>query len=111
MDRLIEHVIINYRWIFVLFLLPISLFYDIYFYARNFIVFKLNSAPKKHNEKVRNVQRQVREWADSGSTRPMCTARPGWQTISPQNMTYKNRMHQVSVNLVDILEIEDGFVR
>ena len=40
-----------------------------------------------------------------GSTQPMCTARPGWQTISPQNMDYKKRMHQIKVNLVDILEI------
>ncbi len=30
----------------------------------------------------------------------------GWQTISPQNMVYKNRMHQIRVNLVDILEID-----
>ena len=37
---------------------------------------------------------------------PMCTARPGWQTISPQNMDYKKRMHQVSINLVDIVKID-----
>ena len=36
----------------------------------------------------------------------MCTARPGWQTISPQNMSYKSRMFPVQVNLVDILEID-----
>ena len=40
-----------------------------------------------------------------GANQPMCTARPGWQTISPQNMDYKKRMHQIRVNLVDILEI------
>jgi hypothetical protein len=69
------------------------------------VVFKLNSAPVKHLEKVKDVQRQVREWKDLGSDKPMCTARPGWQTISPQNMNYKKRMHGISVNLVDILEI------
>ena len=36
----------------------------------------------------------------------MCTARPGWQTISPQNMSYKSRMFPVKINLVDILEID-----
>ena len=36
----------------------------------------------------------------------MCTARPGWQTISPQNMAYKNRMYPIKVNLVDILDID-----
>ena len=30
----------------------------------------------------------------------------GWQTISPQNMAYKEKMHQVRVNLVDVLEID-----
>ena len=36
----------------------------------------------------------------------MCTARPGWQTISPQNMSYKSKMYPIKVNLVDILEID-----
>jgi len=36
----------------------------------------------------------------------MCTARPGWQTISPQNMRYKSKMFPIKVNLVDILEID-----
>ena len=36
----------------------------------------------------------------------MCTARPGWQTISPQNMNYKAKMFPIEVNLVDILEID-----
>ena len=41
-----------------------------------------------------------------GEGRGMCTARPGWQTISPQNMSYKSRMFPVKINLVDILEID-----
>ena len=105
LDSVTEHVIIHYRWIFVMFLLPLSLFYDIYSAVRSYVIFKLNSAPSQHLEKVRKVQSQVREWRDSGSDLPMCTARPGWQTISPQNMDYKKRMHQVSVNLVDVVEI------
>ena len=57
-------------------------------------------------EKVKYVQKQVRQWRDQGSEKPMCTARPGWQTISPQNMDYKKRMHQIHINLVDILNID-----
>ena len=106
LESLTEHIIIHYRWVFVMFLLPVSLIYDIYIAVRSFVIFKLNSAPKQHLEKVRKVQGQVREWRDSGSKAPMCTARPGWQTISPQNMDYKKRMHQVRVNLVDIVEID-----
>jgi hypothetical protein len=59
-DRAIEYIIINYRWVFVcLFLLPASLLYEIYNYGRNWIVVKLNSAPKQHDRKVKNVQKQV----------------------------------------------------
>merc|ERR1712242_309195 len=81
-DSVTEHILIHYRWAIVIFLLPISLCYDVYSAARSYIVFKMNSAPSKHGEKVKKVQKQVREWKDSGSTQPMCTARPGWQTMS-----------------------------
>ena len=76
-DSIMEHIIIHYRWILVMFLLPVSLFYDMYMALRSFVIFKLNSAPKKHLEKVRKVQNQVKAWRESGMTKPMCTARPG----------------------------------
>ena len=76
-DGLIEHIIVHYRWIFVLFLLPVSFFYDIYFYTRNRIVFYFSSAPKKHLQKVQKIQEQVRERKDKQIDKPMCTARPG----------------------------------
>ena len=77
MGDLLEHVIVHYRWVLVMFLLPVSFFYDIFFYARNLIIFRLKSAPKKHLEKVAKVQAQIREWRELGSTKRMCTARPG----------------------------------
>lgn len=56
----LEYILIHYRWVFVcLFLLPVSFFYDIWHYFRNWIVFRLNSAPQQHHLKVQNVQRQV----------------------------------------------------
>ena len=69
-------------------------------------MFALSSAPSRHLEKVGEVQRQVREYRATGGGQGMCTARPGWQTISPQNMQYKQRMHPIRVNLVDILDID-----
>lgn len=58
--RGLEYILMNYRWIFVcLFLLPVSVVYDVWYYLRNYIIFKLNSAPKKHDQKVQEVQRQV----------------------------------------------------
>ena len=44
------------------FLLPASLLYEIYNYGRNWIVVKLNSAPKQHDGKVKNVQKQVSKY-------------------------------------------------
>ena len=58
----LEHVIINYRWVFVcLFLLPLSALYDAWMYARNWAIFRLTSAPKKHDSKVHSIQKQVRQ--------------------------------------------------
>ena len=56
-----EHVIVHYRFIFVMFLLPVSCLYDLWFYTRSKIVFALSSAPNRHKEKVAHVQQQVRD--------------------------------------------------
>jgi len=105
-DSVVEHIIVHYRWIFVMFLLPVSCLYDLWYYTRSKIVFALSSAPAKHQEKVAVVQKQVREYGVHGNGRTMCTGRPGWQTISPQNMAYKSKMYPIQVNLVDVLEID-----
>ncbi|XP_046455631.1 delta(24)-sterol reductase-like [Daphnia pulex] len=103
----LAYILINYRWVFVcFFLLPLSLVYDIYHLARSWIIFKLNSAPKKHDERVKFVQKQVREWNQQGRNTPMCTARPGWQTISFRQPKYKKTLFNVKVNLMDVLEID-----
>jgi len=58
--RGLEYVLINYRWVFVVFfLMPVSLAYDLFFYARSWLIFRMNSAPDKHDDKVRRVQQQV----------------------------------------------------
>nr|XP_045626097.1 delta(24)-sterol reductase-like isoform X3 [Procambarus clarkii] len=36
----------------------------------------------------------------------MCTARPGWQTISFREGAYKKKFYKVAINMVDILEID-----
>lgn len=36
----------------------------------------------------------------------MCTARPGYQTMSFRKPMYKSSMHQIECNLIDILEID-----
>ena len=36
----------------------------------------------------------------------MCTARPGWQTISFRRGKYKQTLFNVKVNLMDVLEVD-----
>ena len=59
LESLTEHIIVHYRWIFVMFLLPVSLCYDIYHFVRSYVVFQMNTAPSQHVEKVKSVQKQV----------------------------------------------------
>lgn len=105
---LLEKILIDYRWIFVcFFLLPASFVYNLFLFVRNWLVFRTHSAPHRHAEKVAKIQRRVREWRSSGSTdRPMCTARPGWQTMSFRRPVYKRKCFQVECNLVDVLHVD-----
>ncbi|XP_044761273.1 delta(24)-sterol reductase-like [Coccinella septempunctata] len=107
-EGLFEHILIHYRWIFVcLFLLPLSFVFDIWIFWRNYIVFKLNSAPSKHDDKVKNIQRQIQSWNKIQGKKPfMCTARPGWQTMSFRQGIYKDIYKKINVDLVDILHID-----
>uniref|UniRef100_A0A0B7AT95 Delta(24)-sterol reductase n=1 Tax=Arion vulgaris TaxID=1028688 RepID=A0A0B7AT95_9EUPU len=105
--RGLEYILIHYRWIFVcLFLLPVSVLYDAFMYLRVKLVFALSSAPKQHEKKVQNVQRQVRKWNERGRMNQMCTARPGWATMSFRRGLYKNNLHNIDINLIDILEVD-----
>ncbi|KAJ1530360.1 hypothetical protein ONE63_005272 [Megalurothrips usitatus] len=106
LDALLEHVLIHYRWVFVILLLPVSVVYDALLFARSWLVFQLSSAPHKHASKVAAVAEQVRRWRAEGGREPMCTARPGWQTMSFRHAKYKKTMFTVNLNLVDILELD-----
>ena len=49
---------------------------------------------------------QVRQWNDNGRKSPMCTARPGWIAVSFREGRYKKTMHNISVNLIDVLHVD-----
>lgn len=56
----LEYVVVHQRWIFVcLFLLPLSVLFDLYYHLRAWLIFKMCSAPKLHGQRVRDIQRQV----------------------------------------------------
>uniref|UniRef100_A0A3P8UZR1 Delta(24)-sterol reductase n=1 Tax=Cynoglossus semilaevis TaxID=244447 RepID=A0A3P8UZR1_CYNSE len=104
----LDYVIVHQRWIFVcLFLLPLSVVFDVYYYVRAWLIFKMCSAPKLHDERVRDVQRQVREWRkENGKKSYMCTGRPGWLTVSLRVGKYKKTHKNIMINMMDILEVD-----
>lgn len=103
----VEHIIIKQRWIFVcLFLLPLSVLYEIFLSVRNWLAFKYYSSPKRHAKRVQHVQEQVRNWNKKGRVKPMCTARPGWMTVSLRVGKYKQTHEKIQVNLMDVLEVD-----
>lgn len=64
-------------------------------------MFKINSAPKKHKEKVLSIQRQVRDYQSRGDGKGMCEVSPA-QGEQEQGA----KVNPVKLNLVDILDID-----
>jgi len=96
-EGLLYYLMDKHMWIFTIFLVPVSLLYDVYF--KMYTLFHLwkdsQKAFKDHDKKVEDVQDQVKEWIATGSAVPMCTARPGWKSISIQRLHYKDRLHKI----------------
>ena len=69
---------------------------------------KFYSAPQLHEKRVKEVQDQIHAWRASGAKTRLCTARGGWQSISPGYRNYKKTSTQIRINLYDILEYTDS---
>ncbi|KAJ1959739.1 hypothetical protein IWQ62_004494, partial [Dispira parvispora] len=94
-------------WVMILFFaLPASFVFDTFFRIRNWYVRSFLAAPKLHDQRVREVQRQVRRWNEQGRSKPMCTARPGWLTMSTRSATFKDDCSRISINLHDIIHVD-----
>ncbi|CAM9704093.1 unnamed protein product [Chrysoparadoxa australica] len=120
---LLEYVITNHRWLLcIFFLLPMSVVFELYLYLRNLRAFwainrkeaKLgekgsNGKPvlgDRHQRRVQAVQKEVRAWEEDGCPGTMCTARPGWQTMSLREGKYKKTSRNIHLDdFVDILEV------
>jgi len=94
-------------WFVIFFVLPISLAFDFIFAIRAWAIMKFYSAPELHESRVKDIQKQIKDLAANGDTRPLCTARGGWQSISPGYRSYKSKSAQVKINLFDILSIDE----
>jgi delta24-sterol reductase len=102
-------VLTEHRGLFVtVFVLPISLAFDVAFALRAWVVLKLYSAPKLHEQRVVGIRTQILAWKASGASTKLCTSRGGWQSISPSLRPYKKTSTTIDVNLYDILELNQG---
>ena len=64
-----EYLLTNYRELFaILILLPLSIVFNIYTALRNRMVFALQSAPQKHDERVKKIQREISEWKQNDAS-------------------------------------------
>lgn len=97
--RGIEYILIHYRWVFVcFFLLPLSVLYDSYFYLRSRLIFALNTAPEKHDERVKHVQEQVRILVLKETS--MLSFIPSFTSFGDKtSRTWKSNLAQVAVAL------------
>jgi len=63
--------------------------------------------PHEHNKRVDQIRSEIREWISEGCKTKLCTARPGWQAMSLRAGKYKSTYRNISVNLFDVLEINE----
>lgn len=106
-ESLLIKLLTKYRTIVILFIvLPSSFLYERIIALRNWIYWRILATPPLHDARVKQVQKQVMAWHNSGSIRPMCTARPGWKTMSPRTANFKKDCHPITINLRDILNVD-----
>eukprot|EP00928_Gymnodinium_smaydae_P027461 TRINITY_DN21236_c0_g2_i1.p1 TRINITY_DN21236_c0_g2~~TRINITY_DN21236_c0_g2_i1.p1 ORF type:complete len:580 (-),score=103.68 TRINITY_DN21236_c0_g2_i1:201-1940(-) len=101
----LQMMLLEKRGFFVVpFVLPISLVYDAWFNLRAWMVMKFYSAPKLHAKRVEFVSDLVKKARKKNDGTRLCTARGGWQSISPGYRSYKSNCTQIPVNMYDITE-------
>ena len=87
--KILNYITVNHIWVFTIFFVPISLVYDCIATLRTHLVYFYTDTSTSHEERVKNVQRQVRDYIKSGSDKGMCTSRPAWKSVSLQPQVVK----------------------
>eukprot|EP01052_Picozoa_sp_SAG31_P007572 SAG31_NODE_362_length_16904_cov_7.893218_9_plen_263_part_00 len=97
----LAYTVTNHRWVLACILMPISVVFDGFMNLRVKLVFMLGSAPDQHEKRVAEVSRQVLDWRETGAPQgqKMCTARPGWLTMSLRVGKYKATHRNIKVEL------------
>jgi len=103
----LEYILTHYRGQFATtFLLPVSVAYNTWFYLRNKIVFRLKSAPTRHDERVNHIIAQIDDWKAHGAREPLAGSRNAWFSMSELVPLYKRYSRKIEMELRDILELD-----
>lgn len=84
--------------------LPLSLLWDGALQIRGQYIKHFKSDPRLHNARVEVIQEQVMNRPDKDV--PLCTARPGWASVSLSYRNYKKKWNAIEMPLYDILSID-----
>ena len=84
--------------------LPLSLLWNVAMKVRSKYIRTFYSAPHLHDERVKAIQTQIQYRTDT--SKPICTARPGWMSVSLSYRTYKKKWDAIEMPLYDILDID-----
>jgi len=99
------YILTNHRSAVVtIFGLPLSLMWNGYMNLRSAYIHTFKSAPHLHDARVAAIQKQVQNRPDKKA--PLCTARPGWMSVSLSYRTYKKKWDAIEMPLYDILDLD-----
>lgn len=110
-DRLMDFVVDNRGWFTTFFILPLSFVYEHYNAAYKWYE-RMTRVASKHDERVRLVQKQVRE---SSKDKMLCTARPARAAMSIRFPNYKGTKYTpIDMNKLDnviSMDSQSGIVK
>lgn len=99
------YILTNHRSAVVtVFGLPLSLLWNCALNLRSSYIHTFKSAPHLHSQRVETIVEQVKNRPDKNA--PLCTARPGWMSVSLSYRNYKKQWNAIEMPLYDILSID-----
>lgn len=103
---LFEYILTYHRGLFAtIFLLPVSVLYNIYRWVRWQWVIWINAAPRLHQQRIQQVMQQILTWQRDGCSQKLTTSRSGWVAMSELVPAYKKTHRAIRMNMCDIIEI------
>ena len=104
--RYLERFLSSHRaFVIAAFAVPASFVYGIFEWLGDWGYRTFRNTHTRHDESVQKIQAQVRAGYRSGKR--MCTARTPWKSMSIRNADFKHDMHQIRIDLRNILEVDE----